>query len=336
MVLTLSNEKIGKPSVPQTWDRNLRAYVPDNYKENFIRSLNRSVAQPGPKASYEAIKNSIDRLKYHCDTIDDKAEHYHQNFMIYLEKCWADHLGIVITPDIIWYTLLSEVTILVKKNPEEYRKLFTHSDKKEDIIVLSGDPVVMPLSSLSDALKDRVPTDTDVFFPKFSTRTPRSFHAFQAAFCDMCSPYYNYGMLLCNIPMIDVRGTLDDWKILLDKWIKLVGLIGESDWTNRVGNILTTIVLENNNGAFWKAIFSVQRCGSGHQTQVSGWFANLFQEQPKVRYAENYSPHIAMVKYKQLNFNQNFEMYVGLFGSSLEGEFMVPDFSFVVNEVLDH
>lgn len=330
MVLALSKEKVGTPSTPTAWSNEKQTHIPINYKESFLRGLKEITLDPN--CGYEKRGEMAAALKYMCDTIDMEAQHYHANYMSYLEKCWADHLGVVITPDIVWYTLLCEVAAMVKTAPNSFRSLFTKSDKKEDIIVFSDSVIVMPLDTLTAALKEKVPTDTDSFFPEFSTRTPRSFHAFQAAFCDMCSPFYNYMMYCCNIPMVDVRGTMDDWKTLEDKWRALAKIIGASAWTKKVSEVLASLVQNFSDKEFWKKIFAIKHCGSGGQIEVFGWFTDLFQVQPQVRYVENYSPHVSMVKYKQLNLGQDFEMSVGIFGSKMENEFLVPDFSYVVHE----
>lgn len=323
MILTLSNEKVGIPTNPIKWSNEQQKHIPIPYKEDFLKQIQSAVVGKNPE-----------KLRLFCKDTIGNAQHYHLNYLNYLEKCWADHLGITVTPDIIWYTLLSELTIIVKNKPEEFRHLFSKSDKTEDILVFSGDPIEMPLGTLTNALKDKVPIDIETFFPEFSTRTPKSLHAFQAAFCDMCSPYYNYMMYLCNIPKVDVRGTLDDWKNLFDKWNKLSKIILESTWTRKVSSILKDLVDNFQNEEFWKKIFSIKHCGSGGQIEVSGWFTEFFKKQPNPKYVENYSSHISLVKYKQINFNQNFEMSVGLFGSRKEDEFMVPEFSFAINEIL--
>jgi hypothetical protein len=333
MVLTLSNEKIRIPTIPQ------------NYKEHFLNGLNKSVANKRNKPTnvkeflatadtYVSLNEIKKSLQYRCDNIDPDTQHYHLNYMGYLHKCWNDHLGVTITPDIIWYTLLCEVAQMVNITPDKFRGIFTTSNKVEEILVFSGDPVVMPLDSLANALKNKVPTDTGTFFPEFSTRTPRSWHAFQAAFCDMCSPFYNYSMYLCNIPKVDVRGTLDDWKLLSDKWNNLAKIIGIDTWMEKISTTLNMLVENFQDKDFWKNIFSIKHCGSGGQIEVYGWFTNFFREEPQVKYVENYSSHVSVVKYKQLNFNRKFEMYVGMFGSKMQDEFLVPEFSFVVNENL--
>jgi len=336
MILTLSKQEIGTPSTPTRWSNEEQKLIPIDYKKNFLgRLIDATFKRDKPSKSSDMWGSETKQgtRKYWCDTIADNARHYHLNYMGYLEKCWADHLGVVVTPDIIWFTLLNEVASLVRSDADKFQGLFTKSDKKETLLIPSGDVVVMPLDTLTSVLKEKVPTDANSFFPEFSTRTPQSFHAFQAAFCDICSPYYNYMMLLCDIPKVDVRGTLEDWKHLADRWENLSKILGITTWTQTVSKILKSLVDNFHSAEFWKTIFSLERCGSGHQTEASGWFVDLFREQPHVKYVENYSPHIALVKYKQVNLNADYEMSVGIFGSTKEDDFMVPDFSFVVNEV---
>jgi len=318
MILELSDVKIGKPTAPTDCGK------PINYKGRFKSDITKlQLGYPAKSA-----------LKYICDTIPPDTQHFHTNYMGYLEKCWADHLGVVVTPDLIWYELLSEVALLVKESPEQHRRLFSRSGKTEDIIVLSGDPFIMPLGVLATALKSRVPSDADIFFPEFSTRTERSLHASKAAFCDICSPYYNYTMLLCGIPTVDVRGDFGDWERLQDAFAKLANLIGASSWTQTVSSVLSELIINFSSKGFWKNIFRLDRCGSGSEVEVSGWFPRLFRSQPRPKYAKNYSTHVSVVKYKQLPSNKNYEMSVGVFGSRLEGDFMIPDFSYVIHEVL--
>jgi hypothetical protein len=193
----------------------------------------------------ELDRRKIDesKVKYELDTIEPDSKFYHRNYLTYLEKCWADHLGIVITPDIFWYTLLSEFATLVKGSPENYRSLFTDSPEKKDIIVVSGSLTVMPLDALVKALKRQVPSDTSLFFPNLSF-TKNSGHAFLASFCDICSPYYNYMMYMCGFPYIDVKGSIEDWKLLKEHWDRLKGIVqGNIQWVNTVSNVFNNIIV---------------------------------------------------------------------------------------------
>lgn len=312
--LQLSDVRVGKPQVQTKWDYKTEKYIDLDLKQELIKHLS-------------------DRDLKYVDTNLPDVEVYHKNYIGYLEKCWAEHLGIVITPDIIWYTLLCEIASLVKSNPEQYRHLFSNSSEKQDIVVDSGDMINMPLSTLVDMLKLYVPTDSDKFFQDFTTSSQRSRHAMRSAFCDMCSPYYNYMMLLCGFPAIDIRGTEEDYYIMSTKF-KVLSLLFEHPWFGKVQDILDKCFTFRNDPDWWNTIFSLEECGSGSQVIVNGWFSQLFIEEPKIKYPENYPSGISIVDYKQLNTGKEYRMQDGLLFSKMDGDFLVPDFGFVIHERL--
>lgn len=340
MRLKISDIRAGTPTFPMLKGTNGE---PVGYKMRFLEKYVAILISNmvNPSSSHHKETDSMMNFRgkplspfgYVCDNFPETTVHFHINFMSYLEKCWADHVGVVVTPDIIWYTLLCEVALQVKGDPGTYRHLFTTSDKVEDILVLTSDPVVLPLDSITKELEKRVPSDVSTFFPQFGTKSPRSEHAMKAAFCDICSPYYNYMMLMCGIPFVDVRGELDDWKCLEDSFKKIEALLGNDDWSQRVRSVLSDVVQNFTNCAFWQNMFKLDMCGSGSQTEVGGWFSDLFRFQPSLRSVGNFSTHSSVVKYTNISTNRKYEMAVGLFGSAVEDDFLVPEFSFVVREV---
>jgi hypothetical protein len=268
---------------------------------------------------------------------DLTGEVSHRNYMDYLLTAWDCHYGIVVSPDIIWYTLLCELTGIVAKKTEEYRDLFSTSKEKQEVIVYSDSMTIMPLNTLVSALKNKVPTDVNVFLPDFSTSNERSEFARYAAFADMVSPYYNYGMYCCGFPAIDVQGEQMDWKLIFDNWQNLAKLFKfDKSYFDKVSAILDHIVLACDDILHWKNMFELEECGSGHQYLVNGWLADMFVEKPRVRYTENYSAHISTVKYTQLQTKKNYEMKQGLFSSNLDSNnFLRPEFAKVVYEKTD-
>lgn len=266
----------------------------------------------------------------------DGAHTYSLNYLEYLEGAWARHHAVVLTPDIVWYTLLCELSMVVGMDPERFRHLFSEEADKQEIIIHSDDPVVMPIEGLIKMLEGLVPTDMAPFLPEFSTSTDRSRHAFHAAFCDMVSPYYEYSMLVCGIPAIEVFGTSEDWTRLRDAWLAMgtTILAGLEDYHRKVAQVLNAILMNISmpTTEFWENIFRLERCGSGSDTEAYGWFTDLFKESPSVRYVSNFSSHVATVKYKHLNTQKSYEMKVGLFAANLQRRFMIPHFGFLVYE----
>ncbi len=287
-------------------------------------------------SDYKTVTES-QSLFYVLDDLEQK-EVYQPNYLHYLELCWAKHLGVVLTPDIIWYTLLCEITGIVLKDPEKYRHLFTRNPEgKERIIVLAGAVEILPLHLIIAKLEEKVPTDIDIFLPSFTTTTSKAKNAQYASFAEMVSPFYDYCTLLCGIPYYDIRGTEKDWIDLGVCWSKISKLFVDFDgYFNKVSKILSQIVLsfKESNNEFWKEMFYVKRCGSGSDTDCHGWFTDLFLEQPEynVRKASNFSAHVSSVPYKNLDTNREFVLKQGLFVSEKQNEFLVPEFGQIVYE----
>jgi hypothetical protein len=271
----------------------------------------------------------------HADNVPGPL--YHKNYLEYLEWCYSRHYGIVLQPDHIWYTLLSELTLIIAEDPERFRDLFTTSDKKVEIVVETGAESHLPLDLVLDRLRELVPAGfVDDFIPPglFSTTTGDSLLAFEAAFADAVSPYYSYSTYCCGIPRIRVEGTKHDWETIREKWSTIAAKLDcHAEYFGSVRNILSDIVGQfyEDDHDFWRNMFFAERCGSGSETEVGGWFTSLFREQPGgVRKSCNFSTHIAKVKYKHLNTGARFQLMTGVFSSEVEDGYLVPAFGHIV------
>lgn len=264
------------------------------------------------------------------------GEYSHKNYMEYLFNAWDTHSGIIISPDIIWYTLQCELSSIVSTKVDTYRDLFTTSQEKQEIKVLSSSLTIMPLGTLMNALRNKIPSDISNFLPEFSTTTQRSIFARYAAFCDMVSPYYNYSMFCCGFPAIDVQGDPSDWQKLRSNWQSIGKLFTkDQDYISRVDGLLDRICNSLNDVSFWKEMLTLDKCGSGHQFTVNGWINNLYVQQPDLAFPENYPSHISVVKYKQLDTDKDYEMKQGLICSKKENGFLIPDFAHIIYEKKD-
>lgn len=264
----------------------------------------------------------------------------HKSFLTYLETAYNFHKGIVIRPDDFWYIMLAELASVVKKRPEDFSSLFTNSPEKKDVIIFNADPVDMRFDTLIDALRDLVPSNTDAFLPQFSTSNQMTKLAFYASFADMVSPYYDYMMLLCGIPKIKIMGDSDQYQSMCSK-ISEISLIFIGDeavtkYLTRIHELFSEIAaaVANDDIEFFKRIFTLEKCGSGSQVEVNGWIKRMYMDE-KVRpgYVENFPTNVSVVEYKNLDTNKNYKKYVGLFGSSEDDGFLVPEYGYFINEV---
>jgi len=203
------------------------------------------------------------------------------------------------------------------------------------VIVQTGDPIEMPLDVLVAALEHKVPTQVSLFFPPFTTTTDASKHACRAAFCDMVSPYYDYGMYCCGIPLFDVRGDVYDWQLLAQRFSTIAALPQMSKlvtWTTSVTNLLNNIVDNRDSSEWWSKMFYLENCGSGGEVLLRGWITKLFSVQPELAKPGNFTTGVSTVDYTYLPTKQKYRMMDGLFTSYLDEDILVPSFSYVIYE----
>jgi hypothetical protein len=255
-------------------------------------------------------------------TIDAKITH--RNYLDYLCLCWKRHYGVVISPTILWNMVLNNLAFQVNKTPNIFKKYFTESDEKQEILVQQGGNQI-DVAQLIAGVSAKIPTEIlDHVFPKYSTDSDKAIIANYTAFLDMVSPYYNYGMYLCGIPKVRVLGTLDDWNLFIAKCMKVAELIPEfSKYLETVRKRIVRIYEDTCNYA---DIFRLDACGSGSQAEVEGWIRDFYIEQPRVTYPENFISCISKIDYHNYNDNKDYRLYAGLFTSTLEDGYLVPEF----------
>jgi hypothetical protein len=256
---------------------------------------------------------------------------FHQNYLRALEIAWANHYGIVLTPDIVWHTLLSEVVSIVAEFSDYLAYLFTKNPgAKVDILVPTNDLQYLPLPTLMECLRPNIPLKIDLFLPEFTTTNNRSRLAKYASFADLVSPFYNYMTFMCGIPFIELKGTVNDWNLVKENWIE----IGKSikmfpEYFFKVSKILENI--PDGDVDFWQNIFYIKECGSGGQTEAFGWFTDFFRKTPDfIRFTENFSSHVSKVCYKNLETNNKYELFSGIFGSVIDNDCMIPEFGTIL------
>jgi hypothetical protein len=273
-----------------------------------------------------------------------KGTVFHENYLQYLSTAYATHHGIVIKPDYIWYTILCEIAMLVKKEPAKYQQIFTDSKKKKEVSVPTLDPVVMPINTLIDALFDLIPkglSREDILL-NFSTTGKADTFGFSTAFLDAASPYYNYSMYMCGFNKIKVLGTVEDYKRMLKAINHLVLDIFDMpdeispvmEYLMKIALIVEDLKLNFDNREFWAGIFYVEFCGSGHQEEVRGWFSNLFAKYPDVGYVQNFSTHLSVINYKNITTDKEYTMNSGILSSVVENDYLMPEFEYYINEII--
>ena len=283
-------------------------------------------------------------LSVHSDLPDlEDADAFHGNLISMLEVAWQCHFKVALTPDVIWYTLLSGVAGRVKAAPDTYRSLFTRSAEKQTILTGTADVTKINLRQILTALNTLSPTNPGLFLPRFSTTTEASELAFLAAFCDAVSPYYNYMTTMCGIPAVKLLGTQEDWTRLHAAFIDMTAALAEIDglyatWATTTAAPLLKRLSEQftaPDAAFMGDMFRIERCGSGHLAPAAGWIVDLHIDAPEGHYKEvhDFPSHIARVQFTNAETRRQFDLCYGLLSSTKDADgFLVPEFRSVTHE----
>ena len=232
------------------------------------------------------------KLEYlsHPETLNLDGSSPISHLFFAAHNCFAKHLPLALAPEVLMYTVLHELAITVKQNPDDYRSLFTSSDAKETIEVIhdglvKGDPTspwheTMPM--FEQALGKGVPSEVlQHALPSFSTHTAITRASSMVAFMDMASPYYDYVVRTrCGIPKIRLLGLPSDWEKLYSACAKLAPLFDKhlSTYFEYLLPVLAKIAdqanaLEPFDNAFWASAYK-HLSGSGTD-KMTGWLSSF-------------------------------------------------------------
>lgn len=224
----------------------------------------------------------------------------HGGFIGLLYYCWAKEIGVELRPDMLYYRLISEIAHDVLNRPNEYRRIFTDSNEKKEIMIETTGEYELDPETLVAALKNLVPNKEFldlIVNTKFASEPEGAQLARNIVFCQMGIPYYSYMTCLCGIPSVKVEGTVDEWMLLYNNINRLIALLKGinhmtdfiQQYNNIIGNIIyfsfghnvDNLILMYSNGVdFYKDMFNNDenpRCGSGHTPDViHGWILKLY------------------------------------------------------------
>jgi len=318
------------------------------YKRS-VETVIKSTYSPQSQRSYDymgretASAEFSEKILRH--SLPSDASDYHANYMTYLTTAWAEHSPIVFNPDIMWFAVINEIAKAVVKDPDSYRSLFTKSpDKIEILVPVNSSDEPLPIDLIVSELSSLVPIDINLFMPWFSTTTQMARLSHLASFAETCSPYYSYMTFLCNFPKIRIDGTLNDYDLAVGR---AVAVYNEFDrinaplaaWMGKtmlpwLSNIADAV--HKNDTKFFQDILTAQRCGSGGEIAVDGWWSRLFVEQPKYeRKPANFPTQIARVPWTNADTGRKFSLNCGVFYSIVGNEdFIEPQFGWVQNEIV--
>ena len=158
---------------------------------------------------------------------------------------FKQHYPLVLSPDMIWLTILQGVAQHVQNNAESLRKRLVRHETKIELVVqtnLNSLPandleMLMVAGEFVTRISQHVPVDKQFLFQtQFSTTSDIDRIAASVALMDTFQPYFDYVLMcICGIPSVTLEGSPEDWSLLKSK----VECLGATDlelswWTKHL------------------------------------------------------------------------------------------------------
>lgn len=329
-----------------------------NQPENWIKSF-------APVRHWDSSKN-IDRKDFKLlqkNFPDNQTTH--SGLIYYLHLCWAKELGCVLRPDMIYYTILSEIARTVVDHPSTFRSLFTTQQNKQTIVTIDMDAINggLNVETLCQNMKNKVANPElhqlicDIHF---ENDDDLAHEARCMVFANMGVPYFDYMSTMCGISSVEIQGGIDDWKKLFDIIGRLRRIFNmpdnfENEWQIRQMSQLlrksfetiSTIIhfMFDNKFANYSEYQDIQsfkanifhyghnkHCGSGHDDYlVSGWARNFYASNGDD--LDKFSPSMVYVPYQNIETGRMFIQVCTLAYSDINNGIANPHYGKLMFEI---
>lgn len=238
----------------------------------------------------KAIRKLEDCADRDYDLIPTEAHPFAQA----VQKAYAEHRPLTITPDMIWLMIMQGFAQHVDANSEELRDLFVDFEGKKMLNVKRNDFIkgspdndwegVFP--EFSEQIEHYTKDGLSGFINQsFSTSTVVEQTAFRITVMDAMSAYFDYSLtVLCGIPEITIEGSPEDWA-QIEAQTRELARYELGWWTEVLEPILRefTLAAEGTfNKSFWVKIYDEQQeevdliCATATNTYLTGWLLDFF------------------------------------------------------------
>lgn len=207
------------------------------------------------------------------------------HFMLMLQMAFSEHKAISITPDDLWLLICQGISEHIKLYEEDFTQLITNFEgkqtiqvRRDDFIVGEENPWEELFPEFTKQMSVRMQGDLhSTMVLEFSTSTIKETTAFEIAFMDTMSNYFDYEfMSMCGIPEIELKGTIADYTKILDS-LKKLRKYNLDAWVDCLCPIIENIIETlqgHNHTAFWRSIYKENNESGG--PYVTGWMTNFF------------------------------------------------------------
>ena len=297
------------------------------------------------RCSEQVAANETSRTKIRFPVVDHDLSagyFYFQSPLDYYRFCFANHLIVQIRVQDIAFIFSCVISKHVTKHKEVFRSLFTTSEKKEDIEIMSTDQRIN-LTEILQKVDEVAPLKLMKFMPKFSTDTAASFCARQSAFAEMVSPYYRFITYCCGYRGMRIIGSKEDWTSLGDA-IGAFRIIFASvsspltDYFHHMSTIVNKFREQVASGipdlSWLHDFYQRTRCGSGSQEAVGGTTVCQLFNMPQNKRPGLFPSCITTVPYtiKNGKYQGSYHLHYGIHSAQQRGRELIPLYNYVLTQ----
>lgn len=245
--------------------------------EKLIREAKAELLIPSKFNNGRRIEKVIDDQS----NLPKECDYYFDGYLMYLLTAWKNYLGIEVAPWFFWNVILYNLKEINKQNPEKFRKLWTNRKDKTKFTI---NDTKFDIKKYIERVKELCPTNTiDKLYVKFDGQPENYEESIYGVLADMSNDYYDCMILSCNIPTVKVLGSKDEWNHLSKSIDDVKDHYKNNDcltvdverYLDKCNNFIKECIDNLSNEEYWSQFFYVDKCGSGHQTKISGHVVEL-------------------------------------------------------------
>ncbi|KAF9525538.1 hypothetical protein CPB83DRAFT_796286 [Crepidotus variabilis] len=180
------------------------------------------------KKKTEILQSSLSTGKEF--TVDPASIRAQSNGFVHtVVNAYNQHHHLVLRPDDVWMTILSQFNFYVNAHSEDLRSSFVqHEGKKELTVTAGGDRYSVNFGTLAKEMTKEIDKNIvdkslkDWILPNFSTTTDNDTVVCAVLMMATLKSYFDYKMcLMCGLPSVTLLGDKSDWESLIIRLDKL-------------------------------------------------------------------------------------------------------------------
>ncbi|BAO49477.1 inhibitor of apoptosis protein [Alphaentomopoxvirus acuprea] len=255
-------------------------------------------------------------------------------------RAFSSHHGLIITPDVIWISILAQISLYINYNSQKLRHKFVNFNGKKPLQIIKENAMTnIPelIESFTDLLDEHIIDKKFIswILTAFSTSTNHTKIVKSIMLMGTFKHYFNYCCSECGLSQIIIKGNKDDWIRIRENLLKIKELNYDNNpynvekWYNNLYNFITEFInaKENNiNITYWeKFVSEVNRSGGpyiyGHILALCEFYVidnQLKQLKQDYITIDNIPPECVEVKILHINTNQQYSITAGNIGFVLD------------------